>query len=97
MHPPACELTVAVVAPFYLWHIFGRDVGLMTWIPSIPYCGRSSTLWFTWLRPLLTLMSGSPVTCGSTSCHCVLWSLVLKLLPRIERSSDTLEGPGSGP
>src|SRR5258706_3160549 len=71
----ACVLITAVAVLFCLWLISGRVVRLMTWILSFLSCGRNSGLWCTWIRPLLTLMFGCLVTCGSLSWPCVLWSL----------------------
>src|SRR5258706_7373518 len=94
--PQACVLFIAVVIACYPWLIFGKAASHMTWILSIPYYERSSNPWYTWTYPLLTLTFGSPVTCGSPSCHCDLWSLVQKFQTVIGRFSVTPERPGNG-
>src|SRR5258706_7402612 len=95
-HLQACVLIAANVVACCPWLIFGRAAGHMTWSLSIPSYGRSSNPWYTWTHPLLTLMSGSPVTCGSPSCHCVHWSLVRKFQTVIGRFSVTPGRLGSG-
>src|SRR5258706_16265253 len=85
----ACVLIAAVAVMFYLWLIFGRVVRLMTWnLSSLSY-RRNSKLWCTWFPPLLTLMFGCPVTCGSLSCPCDLWSLGQRFRTLIGKFLDT--------
>src|SRR5258706_6093943 len=84
----ACMLIAAVVVMFCLWLIFGRVVHLMTWNLSFLSCGRNSSLWCTWILPLLTLMFGCLVTCGSHSCPCDPWSLDRKFRTFIGRFLD---------
>src|SRR5258706_12502735 len=85
----ACVLIAAIAVMYCLWLIFGRVVHLMTWKLSFFSCGRNSSLWYTWILPLLTLMCGCLVTCGSHSCLCGLWSLDRRFRTLIERFLDT--------
>src|SRR5258706_1358036 len=84
-----CMLIAAIAVIFCLWLIFGRVALLMTWNLSFLSCGRSSSLWYTWILPLLTLMSGCRETCGSHSCPCALWSLVRRFQMFIGKFLDT--------
>src|SRR5258706_1252728 len=92
----ACALIAAVAVLCYLWLISGRVVHLMTWNLSSPSCGRNSSLWCTWTHPLLTLMFGCLVTCGSHFCLCGLWSLDQKSRNLIGKFLDTPGGCVNG-
>src|SRR5258706_4850856 len=85
----AYVLIAANAVVYCLWLIFGRIASLMTWNLSFPSCGRRSGLWCTWFHPLLTLMFGCQVICGSPFCLYGLWSLDRKLLYLIGKSLDT--------
>src|SRR5258706_787136 len=85
----ACMLIAADAVVYCLWLIFGRVACRMTWSLSFPYYGRRSSPWCTWIHPLLTLMFGCLVMCGSLYCHCGLWSLDRKFRNLIGKFLDT--------
>src|SRR5258706_1628785 len=85
----AYVLIAADAVVYCLWLIFGRVARLMTWNLFSPSCGRSSSLWCTWIHPLLTLMFGCQVTCGSLFCPYGLWSLDWKFRNLIGEFLDT--------
>src|SRR5258706_4714002 len=84
----ACVLIAAAAVLYCLWLIFGRVVHLMTWNLSFLSYRRSSSLWCTWILPLLTLMFGCLVTCGSHFCPYGLWSLDRRFRPLIGKFLD---------
>src|SRR5258706_8060197 len=85
----ACRLIAAAAVISCLWLISGRVAHLMTWPLSFPYYRKRSSLWFTWYPPLLTLMFGCLVTCGSRSCPCNLWNLGWRFRTLIGKFLDT--------